>query len=95
MKEVINFISRHFVWLITGLAAIIILKPGIAEIKTVLIIITAECLALSLSGLAAFVFTKIDFTKDNVNNNLGLIFLGVHIFVSIVVLGVYIVQYGS
>lgn len=95
MKPILNFIQRHSTWLILGLAALLLLSPCIAEIKTFLLIVTVESLALGLSSISIFVFTKIDFTKELSGSNLGLIFLGVHLCVGLVVLGVYIAQFGG
>lgn len=70
-----------------------VLSPGIEELHTILIIILIEVVAIGLSALAAFGFTRIDFTSDYISNNLGYIFLGVHICVGFTVLGVYLVQF--
>jgi hypothetical protein len=93
MNKIIDFIKRHSLWLIAGALAIFFLDPSIAEIKTLLLIISAEILAIALSGFAHFVYTKIDFTKDDASMNLGMIFLGVHSLVGLTILGVYIAQY--
>lgn len=110
IKSAIDFIIRNAVWLIIGTIAVFFLRPGIAEIKTFLFILTVEAIALSLSGIALFTYTKIPFTKlimegdDKKLNSverhsvmvvLGYIFLGVHILVGLVVLGVYIAQFSN
>jgi hypothetical protein len=69
------------------------LAPGVEEVHTVLIIILIEVVAIGISALATYSFTRIDFTSDYVTNNLGYIFLGVHICVGFTVLGVYLVQF--
>lgn len=93
MKKLLDFIKRNSLWLIAGGLALFFLNPTIAEIKTIFLIISVESLALALSGIAVFVYTKIDFTKELEGNNLGLIFLGVNICVGLTVLGVYIAQF--
>lgn len=108
MKSVIDFILRNAVWLLIGIVAVFFLRPGTAEIQTFLFIATLEAMALCLSGIALFTYTKIPFTKlimegdDKKLNSverhsimvvLGYIFLGVHILVGLVVLGVYIAQF--
>lgn len=92
MKNIIDYVLRHSVWFIAGFAALLLLGPGIAEIKTILIIIIIESLALALSGISNFVYTKLDFTKDSLNSVLGYIFLAVHILTGMTVLGVYLAQ---
>ena len=93
MKTFIDFIKRHFVWIIAGLISLVMLNPTIAEIKTLLLIVISECLAIALSGLAQFVYTKIDFIRENAVNSLGMIFIGVHLLCGLTILGVYLAQY--
>ena len=110
IKTIIDFASRHAVWLITGLTALFFMKPGLAEIQTFLFIAFLEAFAIALSGLALFAYTKINFTKliiegeDKKMNSverhsamvvLGYIFLAVHLLVGLVVLGVYIAQFSN
>ena len=95
MKEIYDFIKRNIVWLLLGTIAIWLFKPEIAEIKTILLISTIEAMALGLSGIAAFVYTKIDFTQAHNNSNLGFIFLGVHVCIGLTILGVYLAQFGA
>ncbi|MFP4527296.1 MAG: hypothetical protein ACLFQX_01995 [Candidatus Kapaibacterium sp.] len=92
LDKIIDFISRNFLWIALGIGAILLLRPGMAELNTMLIVAATESLALALSGLAAYVYTRIDFRQNLFNSNLGYIFLGVHICVGLVVLGVYIAQ---
>ena len=79
-------------WILLGIVAIFFLNPESPEIKTILIIALVEALAIGLSALAVFAYTKIDFIKEQ-TNQLGYIFLGVHICVGFVVMGVYIAQF--
>jgi len=95
MKNIWNFISRHAIWFIIGIISILFFNPGFAEIKTMLFITLIESLAIALSGIAVYAYTKIDFTKDMVNTNLGFIFLGVHLCIGLVVMGVYIAQFAN
>ena len=95
MKNIWNFISRHAIWFIIGIISVLCFNPGFAEIKTLLFITLIESLAIALSGIAVYAYTKIDFTKDMVNTNLGFIFLGVHLCIGLVVMGVYIAQFAN
>ena len=95
MKKALNFMLRHSIWVAIGGSALIFLQPEFAEIKTLLLITAIEALALALSGVSVFVYTRIDFTKYFVNANPGLVFLGVHMCVGLIVLGVYIAQFGA
>lgn len=86
-------------WLRYGLLVAImlttwtILTPGIEELQTLLILILVEVVAVALSAVAAYSFTKVDFTYGIATNSLGYIFLGVHICVGLTILGVYLVQF--
>ena len=92
MTKIIDFLTRHIIWIGIAIVSIIFLKPAIAETNTLLMIILIECLALALSGIALIVYSKIDFTTNSSNSNIGLIFLGVHLCVGLIVVGVYIAQ---
>jgi hypothetical protein len=87
-----DLILRNSIWIILGSMALLVMKPDIAEINTILLIILIESVALALSGIALFVYSRIDFTREMITSNIGLIFLGVHICIGLVVVGVYIVQ---
>jgi ABC-type glycerol-3-phosphate transport system permease component len=89
---ILEKIKGNSVWFIAIIISIIILKPAIQEINTILIVIISELLALALSSLAAYVYTELDF-KEERDNNLGYIFLGVHLCVGLSVIGTYIAQF--
>ncbi len=90
-----NFIIRHALLIALAILALLMLSPARAEINTFLLIAAVECIALALSGVAVFVFTRINFTSEYAGNNLGLIFLGVHVCAGMSVLGVYIAQFAN
>jgi hypothetical protein len=95
MQSILNFVSRHSLWVLLGSLAFLVLRPGLPELNTILLVVFVESLAIALSGLALYIYTKVDFTKDGANANLGYIFLGVHLLVGLVVLGAYIVQFSN
>lgn len=95
LSEILNFILRNAVWFGIAVLSLLILGPGIAEFKTLLLIAAIESVAIALSGVAIFAYTKVDFTRDEAGGNLGFVFLGVHICVGLIVLGVYLAQYGG
>ncbi len=86
-------VLRHAAWIIPAILAFMILSPGMPELRTLLIITIVECMSLALSGLSAFVYTNLDFTKMYFANALGFIFLGVHICIGLTILGVYLAQF--
>lgn len=84
---------RYGLLAVVLLFAWLFLLPGIEELHTLLIIVMIEVIAVGLSALAVYSYTKIDFTHELETNNLGHIFMGVHICVGLSVLGVYLVQF--
>lgn len=93
MKRIKDFIVRNSIWVCLLLFALYLMSPGSPELNTLLFVVSFEALAIGLSGIAAYVFTRIDFIKEDLSNNLGMIFLGVHVCVGLVILGVYIAQF--
>lgn len=92
MINITDRIKRNIIWISLVIIPLIFFTPKIQEINTIFFIILIEVLAIILSSFAAYVFTKLDFTKDR-TNILGFIFLGVHLCVGLSVLGTYIVQF--
>lgn len=97
MQKAWEFLKRNALWVILLLFAMYSMAFQQELVKTLYVILSFEALALGLSGLAQYVFTKIDFTADDSDNSktLGYIFLGVHILVGLVAMGTYIAQFGS
>lgn len=94
MQNIINFFKRNVIWFGLGLAALLLLSPAAPEFRTLLLAIAIECLALAMSGLSVYVYTKMDFIQEKSTHILGQIFLGVHICSGLCVLGVYMAQWG-
>ena len=95
MQKYLDFLKRHLLWIVTGIIGAALLRPTLGEVKTLLIIVIVESLAVALSGFAQYVYTQIDFTRNSATNSLGTIFLGVHLLVGLTVLGVYLAQFGG
>ena len=95
MEKILDLIKRNSAWIIPALISLLLLKPAIEEINTILLAVLFESLAISLSGVAAYVYTKIDFVRTYDSNALGYIFIGVHFCVGLTVLGVYIAQFSG
>lgn len=97
IRNILNFAGRNAVWLVLCAVSLFIFHPGFAEVRTVMFVVLVESLALALSGLAVYAYTKVDFTQETYktkgNSNLGFIFLGVHLCLGLVVLGVYMAQF--
>ena len=95
IEKVFDSIKRNAVWILLIVIALMLIRIDTTEIRTFILIVITECIAMALSGVAQYVYTRIDFTKESANNNLGYIFLGVHICVGLIILGVYIVQFSN
>jgi hypothetical protein len=93
MDKIKDFVARNSIWLGLAVFTLYLFSPGSPELNTILFVITIEALAIGLSGIAAYCFTRIDFINEHLNNDLGMIFLGVHVCVGLVILGVYIAQF--
>jgi hypothetical protein len=76
-----------------GIFALSLLSPKTAEIKTLLFLIVLESLAIALSSLSSYIFTKLDFIKIQSTNVLSAIFLSVHLLIGFGVLGIYFTFY--
>ncbi|OGU58943.1 MAG: hypothetical protein A2X64_02855 [Ignavibacteria bacterium GWF2_33_9] len=87
-----DYLIRNSIWLLGGIGAMALLHPGISEVKSLVFIVLIEFIALALAGIAVFVYTKVDFTKDLTSRILGQIFLGVHFLVGLSIVGVYYVM---
>ena len=95
MQKYLDYLKRHLLWIVTGIIGAALLQPSLGEVKTLLIIVIVESLAVALSGFAQYVYTQIDFTRDSAVHSLGMIFLGVHILVGLTILGVFLAQFAG
>ncbi len=101
-KEKLSFLNREYywdiirrqgIWILLFATMLILLGPQKEELATITVIIVVELLAIALSGLSAYIYTRIDFPAYS-PSVLGHIFLGVHLCVGLTILGVYFVQFG-
>ena len=93
--KTLNFIARHSLWVLGIVIALWITHFAIEKVDTILDIITFESVAIALSGIAVFAFTRIKWhaTTDSDLTTLGrhivmaMIFVAVHLVVLGVVIG--------
>ena len=88
-ENVKNFILRNGLWIAISAIVVVILAPQLSELRMMVLIVFIELIALALSGIASFVYTKVDFIESRSYNALGAIFLGVHFLVGLGVVGLY------
>ncbi len=60
---ILDFIKRNFMTTVLMVLGINLMAWSKAEFQTVLYIIVIESLAISLSGIALYAYTKINFTE--------------------------------
>lgn len=89
IEKVKNFIIRNGVWFIIAAIVFAFLAPQINELRMLMLIIFIELVAMVMSGIASFIYTKVDFIESRSYNTLGAIFLGVHFLVGLGVVGLY------
>ncbi len=105
--KILDFIKRNVVLTAVAGIALFLLAAGFEETRSLLMIVVTECIAISLSELAVFAYTRINFTKTIIEGDDGklsdaerhdllhviaYIFLGVHILCGLVFFGFYFVQ---
>lgn len=109
----IDTIKRNLTWIIIAVSGIVFLNIYYGKffwefMATLLMISIAEAMALSLSNVAIYVYTKIDFTSQIIYGvdkklnsieqhafaqTIGYIFMGVHFLVGIGLVGIYIANF--
>lgn len=89
MENIKNFVFRNGLWMAILAVISLLLVPQMDEIRMLMLIIFIELIALALSSLASFIYTKLDFVETRSYNVLGAIFLGVHFLVGLGVVGLY------
>ncbi len=85
-----NNLIKTLILLIIGGAAFTALRPLAEEIRTFLLLIAVECLALGLCALSGLIFKK---QGDNSGGLNGHIFVGVHICLGLSMMTVYLAQW--
>lgn len=88
-ENIKNYILRNGLWMAISAIVVVILAPQLSELRMLMLIVFIELIALALSGIASFVYTKVDFIQNRSYNALGAIFLGVHFLVGLGVVGLY------
>lgn len=106
MKNLLDWFSRNIIWLIITIIGLYLIGWENTFIITIIKLAVAEAIALSLSGVAVYSFTQVDFAQGLIDDKneikepmekisyaivLGAIFIGVH---SLVGTGLYI-YFGS
>lgn len=88
-EKIKDFILRNGLWLLISAIVLLVLAPQVSELRMLMLIVFIELVALAMSGIASYVFTKVDFIENRSYNALGAIFLGVHFLVGLGVVGLY------
>lgn len=106
-SELFSFVARNLTWIILGFIALYWLNPNRALLHNITLIVVLEAMALGLSNVGVFAFTKLKFVQKLVDSDpsrltayeaqanaqiIAAIFIGVHILVG---LGWYNLQYNE
>ena len=59
MKNIIDFVKRNVLWFGVGALSLLLFSPGMPEIRTFLLILTIESLAIALSGVALYAIREL------------------------------------
>ncbi len=88
-----DFLKRNGLLLVLIFVLPFVIKIESPEVRAFLLAALVEIMAILLSGFSVYVFTRVKFEETPNASNLGLIFLGVHICIGLVVLAVYLAQF--
>lgn len=88
-EKFFDFAKRNIPLIMLGVGAFLLYGAASSSMQIILLLVLIEAVALALSGIAAYSFTKVDFIRQQMYSTLGSIFLGVHICIGLVVMGAY------
>lgn len=97
MNDIWDFIRRNLVWIALIIVGLIFIQPTFELLHKLALIAVLEGLALGLSGIALFVYTKVNFARKLIDKDenqsdaeilaysiiTASIFVGVHILVGL------------
>jgi hypothetical protein len=108
-SHIINWILRHSTTILLFIIGILVLFPTKEEYDTIAILLRAEAIAILLSGIALYSYTKINFTRNLLDYDkndkynsieisafsrvISAIFFAVHLLVAIIYLAIYTKQW--
>ncbi|MGE5479665.1 MAG: hypothetical protein ACM3U1_04460 [Chloroflexota bacterium] len=88
----LNWIKRNGAWLALALIAAALCRPEATELRIALLAALFEALAIAVSGVALYAYTKIDFLRADWREVTAHVFLGVHICLGLVAMGIFFAQ---
>jgi len=97
LNDIWDYIRRNLVWIALIIVGLIFIQPTFELLHKLALIAVLEGLALGLSGIALFVFTKVNYARKLIDNDefqseaeklayaiiTACIFMGVHILVGL------------
>ena len=97
MNDIWDYIRRNLVWIALIIVGLIFIQPTFELLHKLALIAVLEGLALGLSGIALFVYTKVNYARKLIDNDefqsgaeklayaiiTASIFMGVHILVGL------------
>lgn len=97
-KLIWDFILRNLTWIAIIVVGLVLLQPTFELLNKLMVILVLEGMAMGLSGIALYVFTRVKFTQYVAMGNdelmteeeryallkyAGYVFLGVHVLVGL------------
>jgi len=97
LNDIWDYIRRNLVWIALIIVGLIFIQPTVELLHKLALIAVMEGLALGLSGIALFVYTKANFARKLIDNDefqsgaeklaysliTASIFIGLYIFVGL------------
>jgi len=97
LNDIWDYIRRNLVWIALIIVGLIFIQPTFELLHKLALIAVMEGLALGLSGIALFVYTKVNYARKLIDNDefqsgaeklayaiiTASIFMGVHILVGL------------
>lgn len=103
-----DWIKRNMLWIAIGIIAALLVNPQSQELRTLQLVVLFEAVAIGLSAIALYCYTNIKFTRslftgddDKFNSVeqhgnyivIAAVFVGVHLLLGLIVLGIYLPQF--
>ncbi|GEM_PF-1712477 len=91
LAKAASWILRNLIWFVPFALGLFFMSQSAIK-ETVVAVIVFEALAIGITSIAAFILSRSETMRYQMWNALGNIFLGVHVCIGLVVLGVYFTQ---
>ncbi len=84
--------ARNAVWFVPLLLGLLFFAEA-ALLETLIVVVLFEALAIGLTSISAYLLSQSETLRYQMWNALGSIFLGIHVCIGLIVVGVYFTQF--